>query len=394
MSRRQTEMKWWWFFILCAAAGIAIGGKSHSQEEIIGSGWIGEYVPVGYQGVGNVNSGASGYWGVRAYSSSQLSGTTKAFNLRRASDNATCDFDINTLGNLGGTDSDCGTGTGLSLATFATQDATATCTISTTTATCSGASSTPHAGSTITGAGLTQPCWASAVGSFTGGAGTVTVTGTGTSPCGTISVGETLTFTYGLYVTSAYDQTGAGRTMVQATTGNQPKLLPTCLNSLPCMAFLGGTQNLSYTATLTTTSQNLASIVSNRTAVGSGPGYIQCSGGGDTQGMFGSTTNLVEIYAGIGITETATDAVWHAFQGQFGGATGGPAIAVDGTDYLTGSLGAQTWCGTGISGTWYMGYDLTAYVAEAVVWLGGTSDSTIRGKICHNQSLYYGSPSC
>lgn len=186
----------------------------------MGSTYGGSKASVTYTGPGDVVSGATAWYGLRAYNAAYATAKSKAVNLRRASDNATCDFDVATTGALGVSDSGCGTGVGLSLAAFATQDATCTGTIASTTMTCASASSTPHAGSTLTGTGITQPSYIVSCGTFTGGAGTCTL-----NAAQTVSVGETITMTYGLYVTEAYDQSGNGHNIIQSTAGNQPQLL-------------------------------------------------------------------------------------------------------------------------------------------------------------------------
>ena len=199
-----------------------------NQQTTTGAGHPPASTGTVYTGAGDVVSGATAWYGLRAYNSAYRG--SKAINVRRASDNTT--QDINVLAGTGALDI-------ASANTFAGTDATCTGTISTTTLTCASASSTPHVGSTITGAGITEPCYATAVGTFTGGAGTVTIAGgVGASPCGTVSVGETVTLQYGLYVTEAYDQTGNGNNITQATAGSQPQLLPVAgANNLPVIAF-------------------------------------------------------------------------------------------------------------------------------------------------------------
>ena len=140
----------------------------------------------GYTGPGDIVSGATAWYGLRAYNAAYATGSNNAVNYRRASDNATQNgvilasgaFDIATAN------------------TFAGTNATCTGTISSTTLTCASASSTPHAGSTLTGAGITQPSYIVSCGTFTGGAGTCTL-----NAAQTVSVGETITMQYGLYVT-------------------------------------------------------------------------------------------------------------------------------------------------------------------------------------------------
>lgn len=372
------------FCLLTSAAVAQVIGDG------MGSPYGGSKAAVTYTGPGDVVSGATAWYGLRAYSSAQIGGTQKAVNLRRASDNTTCDFDINTSGNLGGTDSGCGTGVGLSLAAFATQDATCTGTIASTTLTCASASSTPHTGSTLTGAGLTQPSYIVSCGTFTGGAGTCTL-----NVAQTVSVGETITMTYGLFVTEAYDQTGNGSNATQATAGSQLQLLPTCISAKPCMngvssatQYLQGTiasitQPYSYSAVTERTgnTSSFGGIISNRSSAG-------------TSTYFNNSTNSVSGFGGASVTATASDLSLHAIQFIVNGASS--AINVDGTN-TTGNFGTQTGSTTisfGVDSTFATPHYITGYLGEGGDW-PIAFNSTQYGNLCHNQFLYWGtSTSC
>ena len=185
-----------------------------------------------YSGPGDIVSGATAWYGLRAYNAAYATGSNKAINVRRASDNTTQDFLILASGALDIASAN----------TFAGTDATCTGTISSTTLTCASASSTPHAGSTLTGTGITQPSYIVSCGTFTGGAGTCTL-----NASQTVSVGETITMQYGLYVTEAYDQSGNTHHATQATAADQPHLLPTCVNALPCLAYSSSVMVLTAT---------------------------------------------------------------------------------------------------------------------------------------------------
>jgi hypothetical protein len=56
--------------------------------------------PAGYVGAGDVVAGATAWWGLRGYNAAVSNGTTKAVNIRRASDNTTQDFVILSNGSL------------------------------------------------------------------------------------------------------------------------------------------------------------------------------------------------------------------------------------------------------------------------------------------------------
>lgn len=364
---------------------------SAAFAQIIGDGMGSPYGGTAklYQGPGNIVSGATAWYGLRGYSAAYASpGTNKSVNLRRASDNATCDFVVASSGNLGGTAAACAQGSGLSLAAFATTDATASCTIATTLATCTGASSTPHVGSSVTGAGVAQPCYITTVGSFTGGAGTVGIAGNGTSsPCGTIGVAASLTFTYGLFTTDAYDQSGNTNDAVQATAANQPELIPQCLNSLPCILTSGGAValNLQTSANVSLGSNPLTmSVVSERRSVGSNSTIFGNSNGPFV--IYAGSANVFGMFAGSVVTVAATDNVFHAAQATFNGAAS--------VFYLDGSANTLSPGTTTANTHLYIGTDgfnnfCICIFLESGGWTGAFSSGN-RSTMNSNQHSYWG----
>lgn len=343
-----------------------------------------------YVGPGDVVSGASAWWGLRAYKTSYATGSNKSVNLRRVSDSTTCDFNIASSGGFGTSNAGCSLGGGLSLAAFATQDATATCTIATTTATCTGASSTPHVGSTIVGTGLTQPCFASAVGSFTAGAGTVTLSGSGAaSPCGTVSVAETLTFTYATYVTEAYDQTGNGFHVLQATTADQLQLFPNCGNSLPCMSIVAGSASMVTSGNLTpATGVQSYSVVSGGRSNGSQG--VRILGEAAAQNRFSTvaSANQWQLLGGSSgtITVTASDTGVHAGNAVINGASS--VVNIDGTETTGATVGSTTAEPLGVM-VGPTGTSIIMYFMEGGLWDNVAFTSTQRTNLCHNQFVYW-----
>jgi hypothetical protein len=74
-----------------------------------------------YTGPGDIVSGATAFYGLRAYTAAiAAAGTQKLINLRRASDNETCDILVATNGGLGLTTACSGADGGKSVATFLT----------------------------------------------------------------------------------------------------------------------------------------------------------------------------------------------------------------------------------------------------------------------------------
>ena len=191
-----------------------------------------------YVGPGDIVSGATAFYGLRAYNAAYAATPGLAVNVRRASDNVACDFNVSAAGGFGVTTATCNSSTqgGVSFGTFVGSDGTASCTLAGTTGACTGASGTVHVNDTVTGTGLTQPC---IVASASNTAPTIEIAGT-TNSCGTVSVAETFTFQVAGFVTELYDQSGNGHHVTQATAGSQPQLLPNSeQNGLPGFCFLG-----------------------------------------------------------------------------------------------------------------------------------------------------------
>ena len=72
----------------------------HTLQFCNGTNWVpfGVYNP--YVGPGDIVSGATAWYGLRAYNLAYTTGTNKAINIRRASDNTTMDIVILTSGDL------------------------------------------------------------------------------------------------------------------------------------------------------------------------------------------------------------------------------------------------------------------------------------------------------
>lgn len=80
-------------FVLCA-------GVASAQDIIMNGVGSGGVVPVSYLGPGDVVSGATAFYGLRAYSAATIG--NKVINIRRASDNATSDISTLSFGATAG----------------------------------------------------------------------------------------------------------------------------------------------------------------------------------------------------------------------------------------------------------------------------------------------------
>lgn len=364
--------------MLLALIALALLGRP-ADAQFLGGGTTATYV-----GPGDIVSGATAWYGLRAYKAAYASpGTNKSVNLRRASDNATCDFVIATSGDLGGTASTCAQGSGLSLAAFATQDATCTGTISSTTLTCASASSTPHAGSTLAGIGITQPSFIGSCGTFTGGAGTCTL-----NASQTVGVGETITMTYGLFGTKLYDQSGSNACssapcdVTQAAGASQPQVIINCNGVLPCLSgagaqWFGGTMATGCCAS--PGSAIFAGLGSSGYFLGLGNNYIALSAG----------TNTIIAGASSDITVTASSSTWHSVSLAGSTTASQEILNVDGV----GTSG--TGIGTASNNIGIMNRTASTFIAlsgveaEAGIYLGILLTPTQQTNLCHNQRLYF-----
>lgn len=275
-----------------------------------------------YKGPGDIASGAAFYIGLRAYSSAQTGGTTKAFNLRRGSGGQQ-DFNILSTGlfDVAGA------------VAYAGTDATGTGAIVGTTMTFTNG----HIGDTVTGTGVSP--------------GTFIVSGS--SPTWTVYPSQTvasttLTLTWGLYVTEGYDQTGNGANLTQATTTAQMLFLPTggpaaSLPTLWCDPF-GASTFLSKASAITPMGVPYTLSVIAKTTSTIQQWSLDLYDGGADGGILTfnrGAANDVDIFDGATTTSVAaTVGAWHAVQAVAGGST--TTISADGTPASQSSAASVT----------------------------------------------------
>jgi hypothetical protein len=351
----------------------------------------------GYAGPNDAVSGAVAFFGLRAVDCVHAAAlTTKAINLRRASDNATCDFDLLANGNLGNSDAGCAQGAGLSPSAFATVDATASCTIATATATCNGGSSLPHINSIVTGAGVGNPCYASAGGVGTPASFTVALAGgngVGTAPCGTVGSPVTFTFTYGLNAPTFYDQIGTGCAgpcnLTQATATLQPKLFPACTaNNSPCLFFNTTTSQVMLAASglSASTPNSTVPVVLERNGRFTSFGAAFGNNGGTIGVGFTNVANTAMLSSGgIGSAPMA-DSVFHATQYLVDAASAG--LNIDNVFTASSRTGAN-WNASAISLGANGANNFQGYLSEAGIWPSLLTTPQLTA-MCHNQFSYWG----
>lgn len=324
----------------------------------------------------------------RGVSAAYSTGSNKACNVRRASDNTTQDIVILANGNFDVA----------SYNTFVGTDTSGSCTIASTTLTCTGLGTALHINDPISGAGIGQPCYLTAVGTDTAGAQTATINSS--AVCGTVSVAVTVTAQVAGFVTKAYNQAGttpcAGSTTcdaLQATAGNQPQVLILCANSgaLPCVLATAATIALvsatNFTPNASVTSSY--SVLSNRFAGTGSPTFIRENGLNARIIGKSAAANTWQVLGGAGsISPAANDTAWHAGNILISGAS--TFANIDGTQ-TTGSTTANTTAGS--PGAFTGDASTTLYESEGGFWdnlafttgTGGTASH-----LCYNQGQFYG----
>ena len=214
----------------------------------------------------------------------------------------------------------------------------------------------------------------------------VTVTGGGLD----LAAISTFKGTANLFITKLYDQVGTNN-YTNSTAAKQPALTLSGLGSLPISAYSSASVSTLISSSLVTQAQPFTiSAVARRTSNITGTTQVLWanSSSGSLQFSYTTTANTVLMYAGSAVNATATDNVWHAFQGVYGGSSSD--INVDGTVNTVGA-GSQAQVGQ-LS---YIGsYDNTSYgmdgnIQEFGEWAFAFTP-TQSSNMSANQHAYWG----
>lgn len=343
-----------------------------------------------YSGPGDVVSGASAWYSVaRAYSNAAALAGVNAMIVRAQVGTNAGNFTTVKVLNNGLVDGPAANAWG------GIDVKSMSCTSAVNTLTCTGASSTPHTFDTFTGAGVTQPCWSTATGTFTGGAGTITTGGAG---CGTIASPVTMVAQGGVFVSTLYDQTGgnacgsAACDLVQATNGDQPEWLPYCANggTLPCLVTSAAAVKLVSANNFTPNAALEVSLVAvANEVVGTGSAsLIQENGNNNYLEHRASIANSWSAVMGnaAGPIGTANDGVWHI--GTTVGQAGASAtiINIDGTE----TVGTRTPNNTAGTPSIAGAGSTTLLWSEGGFWDNLVFTPTQRTNQCGNAAAAYG----
>ena len=124
-------------------------------------------------------------------------------------------------------------------------------------------------------------------------------------------------------VKTLYDQSGGTNCtgsvacdLTQATIGNRPTLVVSCVSSLPCMAWTSGQSLVSVNVASTLSDPYTMSVVGERTAGFTTYSDLIGDVGGNGQLLFTNSANTGMLFAGsLALTATANDSVFNAMQG-------------------------------------------------------------------------------
>jgi hypothetical protein len=193
-------------------------------------------------------------------------------------------------------------------------------------------------------------------------------------------------------VTEAYDQSGNGYNVTQATAGSQPQLLPSFLNGLPGILGTGGGQFIKV-ATFATIAQPISmSTVLARTSNFTTKQVVIANGNLGVGLQWAAAANIITMAFGGNGNATMSDSAWHALQVVANSTSS--FLNVDGTDTpesvgstgMTAASGLTWFCeANGVAGA------NNAGATEMGIWPLGFN-STQRGSLHSNQSAYWGTP--
>jgi len=192
-----------------------------------------------------------------------------------------------------------------------------------------------------------------------------------------------------IFVSRAYDQTGNGRHVVQATNGNQPQLLLTGgPTGKPCIEVLNNASGvLDTSSTYAASSPSSMTAVANRVSGTQGVNPVNFSANRLAGAL---TATSWSVIGGAGGTLSATGIAanaWHDFQASL--VTGGTsAIRVDGTRFT--GTGVAVGTGATVSRFCLGGSTSTLRVSEGGYIVGTQWSAADESSMSANQRAYYG----
>jgi hypothetical protein len=184
-----------------------------------------------------------------------------------------------------------------------------------------------------------------------------------------------------------YDQSGAGKDLVQTVAANQPSLVFNCKGSLPCWRISNvGTVTLVTTSTTPATGVVSFSAVASRDSGAGNCFWLRQNG--NLNKLQTGTANFWNLIGGTSgtVAAAAADGAWHAAQGVLNAASS--SLTIDGTATTGTATGIVTAGVTGILGS-------TTSVCsggEAILWDAYPLTTTEIAALTANQRSFWGTP--
>ena len=194
-------------------------------------------------------------------------------------------------------------------------------------------------------------------------------------------------------IATLYDQTGNSHDVTQATNSQRPTFTQSCLGSNPCAAFLGSsTQLLKSAATIGTLTQpNTLAMVSIRTGAFTTKGAVFGDSTGNLAYAYSNTANQIAVYNGTNnATSAVSDSAWQSMIYILQSTSSVFYLNAVSTT-ISGNPGTNSISGSAQLGEDDYGDKMTGDLMELGVWNSGFN-STQATNMCHNQYLYYGTP--
>lgn len=377
-------------FFSAFLAALFIAGSAGAQGQLI-QPIVAASVASTYTGPGNIVSGATAFYSLRAYTAAiAAAGTQSIVDLRRPADNATCTAKIATSGSV---DLTVGTPCNSSTQTVsAWSGAAASCTgaigPASTTLTVTSCTGTLAVGSSVSGTGVTAGTYITAVVGGCTAASSCTVNTSQTVASTTLTMAQSVPL-----VSKWYDQSGGTLDATQATAGNQPQLLLTGgSNGRPGLSFLGTAYlaNVTFTAIAQPSTFSAVATRTGTFTTASVIGSTNNASGTAPRLVFQNATNTVRLSANTStFTASASDSAYHAIQGVLNNASS--ILYIDGAS-TSGSVGGTAGgdgvlgIGNAFNGT---GTSLTGIIEELGIWQSAFSAGN-QLAMNDNQHSYYG----
>jgi hypothetical protein len=358
--------------------------SASAQVPMTGAGLGSPTVVAGYQGPGNILSGALAMYGLRAYNGAYAASLGKSVNACNPGDAAPCvDLSVNSSGALVVPAAIGGVSCSQTISAGTYVSATGALSL-TTTLGANLSSGNIFALSSLTGTGSVSGLQLLLT-ATTGTTGT-TVNATAPTGLGTVVItGGTISV---CTIKIVYDQTGNSCNLTQATITTRPILTINAIGSLPGMQFsTANSTNLLGTCNLIQAQPLSASLVVNQSGALPGNGFVLSDNNAGAGIFFPTAAGNIALFSGsISASVSVAQGVFHAIQAVFNGSSS--TLMVNGV--TTSSLNPGTGgLNTEVSLGGYATFPFNGLELEEIYYPGSIS-GTNQTALNNNQRAYWG----